>query len=155
MEVLHYPEILLKYESKLKLSLDEPLTVTLHDPCHLARSLDMAEEPRQVLSLVRGLELKEVPYTNRRMTTCCGSPIETIFPFLAEKIGCKRVTELGESGAKIELTLCPFCLGNLRGAAKNVNSDLNVIDFIEILGQGGRSLWIRGLRNTTRGWQQP
>lgn len=133
VDVLHYTEVLLKYESKLRFSADEPTSVTLHDPCHLARTMNIFEEPRAILNSIKSVEFREVPYANKRWTTCCGAPIETLLPIISESIGCKRIKELEGSGASIALTLCPFCLANLKKAASTLNSQLKVMDFVELL----------------------
>jgi Fe-S oxidoreductase len=130
-EVIHYLELLTRYASNLRLSVREPASVTIHDPCHLARSLNIVEEPRAILSSVKGVELREVPFANKRWTTCCGAPIETFLPMLSEGISQRRVKELKESGAEIALTLCPFCHANLRNAS--LASGLRIMDYVDFL----------------------
>jgi len=130
-EVIHYLELLTKYASNLRLSVKEPTSVTIHDPCHLARSMNIVEEPRTILSLIKGVELKEVPFANKRWTTCCGAPIETLLPLLTEGISQRRIKELKESGADIALTLCPFCHANLRNAS--LTTGLKIMDFVDFL----------------------
>ena len=139
IETLHFTEALLGAGQAPPMRLNEPLEVTLHDPCHLARTLDMSEQPRQVLLRVKNLSLKEVPQTNKRWTTCCGAPIETLLPILSESVATRRVEELISSGARTALTLCAFCHANLRKAASRAN--LRVMDFAELLDRslGGKA----------------
>jgi Fe-S oxidoreductase len=131
VETLHFTEALMKTKQSVSMALKEPLEVTLHDPCHLARTLNITEEPRDILSRVRNLSLKEVPYANKRWTTCCGAPIETLLPSLSEPVAAKRIEELASSGAGTALTLCAFCLANLRKGASG--KGLKVMDFVEVL----------------------
>jgi Fe-S oxidoreductase len=131
VNTLHFTEALLKVKQGISMVLKETLEVTIHDPCHLARTLNITEEPREILSQVRGLSLKEVPYANKRWTGCCGAPCETLLPSLTESIAAKRIEELGSSGAGTALTLCAFCLANLRKGASG--KALKVMDFIEVL----------------------
>jgi len=131
VEALHFTEALLRSKENVRMALRDPLEVTLHDPCHLARTLDMAEEPREILSRVKNLTFKEVPYSNKRWTTCCGAPIEILLPSLSEPLAARRVQELASSGAGTALTLCAFCLANLRKAGSG--GALKVIDFGELL----------------------
>jgi Fe-S oxidoreductase len=131
IDAIHFTEALLGAKENVPMALKEPLEVTIHDPCHLARTLNMTEEPREVLSQVKNLTIKEVPYANKRWTTCCGAPIETLLPSLSESIAAKRVEELASSGAGTALTLCAFCLANLRKGASG--KPLKVIDFVELL----------------------
>jgi len=112
----------------MELSLPKPLTLTLHDPCRLARALKVTEEPREVLQAIRNLDLREVA-SNKGSTICCGAPCKTIYPELSELVASKRVEELLATGAEAAVTLCPFCYSNLTGKA------LTVVDFIEIVYQ--------------------
>jgi Fe-S oxidoreductase len=128
---VHFTEVLLNAKENVSMVLKEPLEVTLHDPCHLARTLNMTEEPREILSGVKNLSFKEVPYANKRWTTCCGAPIETLLPSLSEPVAAKRVEELASTGAGTALTLCAFCLANLRKGASE--KPLKVMDFAELL----------------------
>ena len=89
-----------------KLSLPKPLSVTLHDPCHLARSLKITEAPREILQAVANLDFREVQF-NKELTGCCGAPCETIFPELSELVASRRVEELAATGAEAVVTLCP------------------------------------------------
>ena len=131
VNTLHFTEALLKANQETSMALEEPLEVTVHDPCHLARTLNITEEPREILSKVKGLSLKEVPYANKRWTGCCGAPCETLLPSVTESVAAKRVEELSSSGAGTALTLCAFCLANLRKGASG--KSLRVMDFIEVL----------------------
>ncbi len=131
IEALHFTEALLGAKQAVPMGLKEPLEVTFHDPCHLARTLDMSEQPREILSRVKNLTLKEVPYANKRWTTCCGAPMETLLPTLSESVAARRVEELVSSGAGTALTMCAFCLDNLRKAASG--GSLKVMDFAELL----------------------
>jgi len=131
IEALHFTEALLSHKQTIPMELKEPMEVTFHDPCHLARTLNMSEQPREALSRVKNLTLKEVPYANKRWTTCCGAPIETLLPTISESVAARRVEELASSGANTALTMCAFCLANLRKAASG--GKLRVMDFAEFL----------------------
>jgi Fe-S oxidoreductase len=119
-------------KSGVELSLPERLTVTIHDPCHLARSLKVTEEPRQVLQAIGNLELREVT-TGKDETRCCGAPCEIIYPELSELLATKRLEELSATGTEAVVTLCPFCHANLTRAANLTGKKLRVIDFVEII----------------------
>ena len=121
-------------KSGKELSLPKPLILTLHDPCHLARSLKVTEEPREVLQTIEHLELREV-VSNRESTICCGAPCEIIYPELSEIVASKRVEELSATGAEAAVTLCPFCHSNLSKAVNLFGKALTIIDFIEIVYQ--------------------
>jgi Fe-S oxidoreductase len=131
IEAVHVTEAILSSKRAVSMALKEPLAVTFHDPCHLARTLDMSEQPREVLSRIKNLTLKEVPYANKRWTTCCGAPVETLLPTLSKAVAARRIEELASSGACTALTCCPFCLANLQKAASGTG--MKVVDFAEVL----------------------
>ena len=115
-----------------QLALEKPMTVTLHDPCHLARTLRISEEPRQILRSIRNVELKETDF-NREKTVCCGAPCEMVYPELSELIGIRRIRELANTGAEAALTMCPFCHANLSRAAGAFKTNMKIMDLIEIV----------------------
>ena len=86
-------------KSGMELFLPKPLTLTLHDPCHLARSLNVVEEPREVLQAIRNLDFREVA-SNKESTLRCGAPCEVVYPEFSELIAAKRVAELSATGAE-------------------------------------------------------
>jgi Fe-S oxidoreductase len=136
LEVVPYVCVVAEALNKLdlKLSLPERLSLTLHDPCHLARSLKVTEAPREVLQSIANLDLRETAL-NRELTSCCGAPCETVFPELAEIAAAKRVEELATTGARAAVTLCPFCHSNLSRGAESAGKKIEIIDFIEVLYQ--------------------
>ena len=72
-EVIHHSQFIsqLVDEKKLKLKESVDFTAALHDSCYLGRVNGIFEEPRKVLTSVKGLNLKELP-TNREKGLCCG-----------------------------------------------------------------------------------
>ena len=121
-------------KSGIELSLPDPMTLTLHDPCHLARSLKVTEEPREIIQAIRNLELKEVAF-NKELTVCCGAPCEMVFPELSECLAARRAEELAETGAEVAATLCPFCYSNLNRGLKLAEKKIKIVDFIEVIYQ--------------------
>lgn len=135
-EVVPYISILAQGLNKLgdRLSLPEPLTLTLHDPCHLARALKVTEEPRQVIRAITNLDFRETAF-NKELTYCCGAPCETIFPELSELVASDRVEELSATGAEVAATLCPFCYANLKRGVDLTGNKLRIVDLIEVVYQ--------------------
>ncbi len=133
-EVIPYISIVAEAlkKSGTGLSLPEPLSVTLHDPCHLARALQVTEEPREVLRAVGNLDFRETA-CNRELTGCCGAPCETIYPELSELVAARRIEELATTGAEATAILCPFCHANLSKSASLTGQKLKIIDLIEII----------------------
>lgn len=113
IEVTSYLEVLAADRPALIQEVSTELAV--HDSCVYARFEGVIEPPRQLLSTA-GISLKE-PDLSRRMTHCCGGPIESLFPSKAHAIAEKRVEQLVSTGAPGAVTMCPICLLNLKESA--------------------------------------
>jgi len=140
-EVKHITEILVDMlnnnEIPFKL-VEGSETVTWHDPCHLGRHMNLYEIPRDALLKIPGLELKEMK-RNRNNAWCCGAGggVKSEFPDLALDISKERIKEAVDTGAQILTTSCPFCIGNLSDAYKEMETDvqekITVIDIIDLI----------------------
>jgi len=94
--------------------------VIYHDPCHLARGLEITEEPRSLLKQVLETPNHLFEFSaNRKETVCCGAGggVKAEYPSLATAIAAQRLEEIRMNGIKHVTTACPFCLGNFRSAA--------------------------------------
>jgi Fe-S oxidoreductase len=141
-ELVHFTQYLLKGISKIE-NLDQKVENLLntkvnepiiwHDPCHLARDLEIYNEPRTIMN-----ELK-IPYLefkqNRQDSNCCGSGsgVRAAFPELAEKSTLRKLEEMNEVRAKTLLTACPFCEYQFLTVAKKYNFEIDVIDINSLL----------------------
>jgi len=107
------------------------IKVTYHDPCNLARGMNMVDEPRDVLKQI-GVELVEMP-TYGKQAECCGGGgglLATDDP-LAKKLAKKRIKQAIDSGAEMLVTLCPTCEYNLKRAAEDAGLEVkNVLDLV-------------------------
>jgi Fe-S oxidoreductase len=132
MEIIHYIQALGAFKGG---KLSEPLSVSIHDPCHLVRSMGIVEEPRNVLLKVSGCTVKEIPHVNKKMTSCCGAPIESYLPHLGQSLASLRLDEFEEAGLTTVLTLCPFCYHNLLSMAEQEKRAITVREFIDVIAQ--------------------
>lgn len=112
IEVSSYLEVL----ARRSLTLRTPLqgTVALHDSCVFARYEDVVEEPRTLLNGT-GIEVRE-PGNTGRFTSCCGGPVESLYPEKALANSQRRVEQLRRAAPQ-GVTMCPLCLVNLRRGA--------------------------------------
>ena len=108
--------------------------VTYHDPCELGRLGQVIEEPRKVLASIPGLVLREMRDSKAR-SQCCGSGggVKTAHPDLATSIGAKRVKAAEETGAKVIVTSCPWCLTNLQDSCRLSGSQMQVWDLMVLV----------------------
>ena len=89
-----------------------PVTVTYHEPCHLAHGQRVREAPRRVLGAIPGLRLVELPESD----LCCGSAgvYNLTEPEIAEQLLARKVERIEGTGAEIVVTGNPGCLLQLR-----------------------------------------
>lgn len=84
---------------------DTPRDVSYHDPCVLARKLDIVNEPRKLLEDM-GFELHE-PLFSKKDTHCCG--YGGVYRFIAPDYA-ERVAERRREHFEYEvITACPSC----------------------------------------------
>ncbi len=138
IEVKHFIEVVAEKlrEKKVKPKLKEKMVVTYHDPCQLSRYLCITDEPREVMSKIEGLELREPePMQKGVWSTCCGGGggLEISAPELSERVAVNRVKELLATGASVFTTNCPACVMQLLKGAHKVKADVKVMDLTEIL----------------------
>lgn len=117
------------------------VTATYHDPCNVARGLDMVDEPRWLLEEI-GVNLVEMK-THGKEARCCGGGGGLLVSdeALSEEMAFNRVHDALETGAEYLVTLCPTCEFNLRKAVEKNSAGIrvkNVLDFVynAIIGDG-------------------
>ncbi len=136
LEVKHFSEAVLESLGPVELSLPEPMKVTYHDPCQMARYLRIVTPPREILRRIKGLELVEPDFTAGEWATCCGggAGFEAVFPELSEILATNRVKELVSTGAEAIVTQCPGCIMQLRhGLQKLGQEKIKIFDLAEVL----------------------
>lgn len=136
-EVKHVVEIVAEKlrQTKMKPKLHEKLVLAYHDPCQLSRYLNIINEPREIMSRIEGLELRE-PKTEqcKQWSTCCGGGgLEMSHPELSQRLAMRRLEELLATGASVIATSCPSCMMQLTRAARHIKANVKVIDLLEIL----------------------
>lgn len=114
-----------------KNSNDTQAIVTIHDPCHLKKSLNIFQEPRTLL--------KSNPnYTFQEMNNpdgCCGfgGTFNIDHYELSSKIGAKKCSDIENSNASIVATSCPACIMQLKDQlAKNNKNNIEVKHIMEL-----------------------
>ncbi len=139
LEVWHFLEIVAQKMNEMDLRpvLPEKTLVTYHDPCQLARYLNIVDEPRDIIGRIGNLELVEpLSEKSREWATCCGGGgLEASNQELSERLGRNRADELLATGAKIIVTSCPACLKQLRHSVKKKDPQVKVMDLIEVIDQ--------------------
>jgi Fe-S oxidoreductase len=133
IEILHSVEFLNKIITEKGVELNNlGYKTTYHDPCHIGRHMGLYEEPRELLGKISNLaEMK----TNRAGAMCCGAGggVKKGFPELSMEMARSRVKEAEETSAEYLVSTCPFCWRNLSDAIEDLNSNLKMVDLVELL----------------------
>lgn len=106
-------------------------SVTYHDSCSGLRELGISRQPRQLLSSVEGLELKEMAGSD----VCCGfgGTFCVKYPHISGKIVSKKTAMIAETGAELLLAGDMGCLMNMAGKLKREGSSIEVRHVAEVL----------------------
>lgn len=137
-KVLHHTELIaqLLKEGRIKFPVPIERTVTYHDPCYLGRYNDIYDEPRQILSAIKGLKLVEMK-NNREKARCCGGGGGHYWMDIpgGERLNVTRAKEANETGADLITVGCIYCLHMLDDALKILNLDdkMTVYDISELV----------------------
>lgn len=107
-----------------------PAKVTFHDGCHGLRELGTHDQPRRLLSQVRGLTLVEM-----KEKTCCGfgGTFAAKFPMISTAMGEVRCAAALETGAEYIVSNDSSCLMHLQGLIDRQGKPLKTIHLAEVL----------------------
>lgn len=137
-ELVHISQIVAQKmeEGKLRLTKPLPETITYHDPCYLSRGTRVTEEPRRIISYfpqVRFVEMAD----NRELSKCCGAGggIRRAFTQLSIDMGRALIRDAEAVGARMMVIDCPACYERLHLALEGYDSDLKIVDLMELTAQ--------------------
>lgn len=130
----HITQFLFDNLDKMKLENKIPLEVTYHDSCHLARGLDIVEEPRRILSKIPNLNLNELSHCKKE-TLCCGSGggLRAANKELADTMSSLIVREAAYLGSSMIVTACPFCERSFLLGRDLVEADIEVKNLLTLV----------------------
>ena len=113
-----------------------PLTVTYHDPCHLAHGQRVRAAPRALLAKIPGLTV--VPLADSEL--CCGSAgiYNILEPEMAEQLLTQKIDRIVATGARTVVTGNPGCLMQIAGGCRRRGVDIEVIHPVTLLARAVR-----------------
>lgn len=113
------------------LSLQQPLTVTYHDPCHHVRGQKISSEPRELLKSIGNLTLVEMDEPAR----CCGGggSFSISHPEMSIEIGRWKVKDISNTGAQAVVTSCPGCVVQIQEVAQREGALFQVLHLAQVL----------------------
>jgi glycolate oxidase iron-sulfur subunit len=108
-----------------------PLTVTYHDPCHIAHCQGIRREPRDLLQLIPGLEYRELETAD----ACCGSAgtYNIAKPEMADRILARKIETIRATGAELLVTGNPGCLLQLKKGLAEHLPHVGIVHITELL----------------------
>lgn len=118
LEVVHISQILEKNKDKLDIKTNRAV-VTYHDPCRLGRHMGVFDSPRNVLSKVKGLTLKEL-VESREDAQCCGVSAWISCNQEAKYMMLDKLEKAMDTNSQTLVTACPKCIAHLN-CVKNEN----------------------------------
>jgi glycolate oxidase iron-sulfur subunit len=107
------------------------MTITYHDPCHVAHGQKVRTEPRRLLAQVPGLEVVELPEAD----WCCGSAgtYNLTEPEMATRLLERKVRHVLETGAEAVVTANPGCIMQIAQGLRTRGAPVKVLHIVEIL----------------------
>ncbi len=139
-EVLHLSQYLMELveTGRLELSGEYSKKVTYHDPCYMGRHNDIYTAPRDILGMIKGLELVEM-IDSYQDSLCCGGGGGRIWMDTPqeERFSDLRLHQARETGAEVLATACPYCITNFEESRLNLEYEdvLEVKDIAEIVSE--------------------
>ena len=137
-EVMHATELVerLITTGRLNFELGQDRAVTFHDSCYLGRYNDVFEAPRHVLSMIPGVQLKEMQ-RSRRFGMCCGAGGGRMWmeEEPTQRVNTRRVEQALETSPDAVAVACPFCMTMIDDGlkAKGLEEKVPALDVMEIV----------------------
>jgi L-lactate dehydrogenase complex protein LldE len=120
-DVMHFDTVLADYQRR----------VTYHDSCAGLRELGVKQQPRQLLSKVKGVELTEMAEAE----TCCGfgGTFCIKYPDISNRMVTDKATNAAATGSELLLGGDLGCLLNMAGKLQRQGTPLEVRHVVEVL----------------------
>ncbi|MEW5725619.1 MAG: (Fe-S)-binding protein [Thermodesulfobacteriota bacterium] len=111
-----------------------PVRAAVHDSCHPLRGLGLKNEPRDLLSRVRGLELVELAEPE----TCCGfgGVFMAKYAALSRALVEEKINQALAAGVDLLVLTEPGCLLNVESALKDRGDRLEALHLAQVLARG-------------------
>lgn len=106
-------------------------TVTMHDPCHMARGIKVTKQPREVLQSIPGLTFKEMKQPDR----CCGSggSFSLANYEISRRTNDRKIADIESTNADIVATSCGTCRMHITDGVHQHKMNQDVMHVIQLL----------------------
>lgn len=112
--------------------------VTVHDSCHLTRGIGVKTQPRELLAMVKGLDLIEMDESDE----CCGfgGTFSVKYPEISGAMVDDKVDDILATGADYVVGCDMSCLMNIEGRLHRRNERVEVLHLAQVLAAKGGAL---------------
>lgn len=137
-DVVHISQYLLQLidEGRLQVNKEYAKKITYHDPCYLGRHNNVFDEPRDVLTKIPGLELRELA-ESREESFCCGMGGGRIWmeTHPSDRFSNLRLKDALDLEVEELVTACPYCITMFEDsrAVLNYDDQIQIKDITEVL----------------------
>jgi Fe-S oxidoreductase len=110
--------------------------VTYHDPCNVARSGWIVEQPREIIRAFCKDFVEMEPHGENNL--CCGGgggtvSVDEIRPYRTGVTGLKKAEQLTATGAKYVIAPCANCKKQLREVIEDHKVEMEVVGLHDLL----------------------
>lgn len=111
-----------------------PAKATYHPSCHATRLLGIKDEPGELLSHVKGLEMIELPHKE----DCCGfgGTFAVKMADMSEAMVCEKANNVCSTNAEMLIGTDLGCLMNIEGRLNKENQPVKVMHIAQLLEEG-------------------
>ena len=135
-KVVHTAQFLKKELKKRGIKLKpQKMTITYHDPCHLARHAAVRKDPRRVIEMVPDINFIEFQ-RHGKQAWCCGAGggVRKAFPDFALWTSKERIKEAKQiDNLEAIVSTCPFCKHSIKEGCDALGESYDVIDLTELI----------------------
>jgi heterodisulfide reductase subunit D len=134
-DVFHSTEFIAKLIKEGRIKIGEmKRRVTYHDPCDIGRNSSLFDEPRYIISKIRGVEFVELE-NNREYCNCCGAggELSVSNPNLSLEIARRKISEIIDTKTQTLVTACPTCIMALSAAKAGGKADFEILDITQLV----------------------
>lgn len=106
-------------------------TVTMHDPCHMARGIKVVNQPREVVKSIPGVKFVEMKEPAR----CCGAggSFSLANYEISRKINDRKIADIDSTKADTVATSCGSCRMHIIDGLVQNNKDQDCLHVVQLL----------------------
>ncbi len=132
---LNCPHLATDFSQSLE-SQHSTFRVTYHEACHLCHGQKITRQPRELLKLIPGLQLVELPES----MWCCGSAgvYNITQPEMSQKLLTRKMANIAQTGAPVVASANPGCCVQLEAGVRAAGSAIEIVHPITLLARAYR-----------------